>query len=114
MNRNCHTCKHNTALGARPTYLCVMDVRRADVDEWTDAVGLDDSLMPPRDADGCPGYEAAAPMMGNPEDYTAQHVGTPPTLPHNRAEPIAHPAAEVHVPRAPAREWDADDDGRDL
>jgi len=113
MKRNCWTCAHNRPFGPRPSNLCVQEPPRREIDDWTDAVGLDDNLMPPSDADGCPGYTPAAPMMGPPEGYTAMHI-PPPVDPQDRAQNIARPETEAEVYSPPEAEWDADDDGREI
>lgn len=64
------------------------------------------------DCDNCPGYESAAPMMGAPEHYTAQHVSTPPPMPQDRAQAPTRIETEADTFEPACTPWDADDDGR--
>jgi hypothetical protein len=60
--RNCWSCVHDFT-GAGKLHLCVVSRSEAfvakNVSAWILALGsLDETWMPPKDADGCPGYEA--------------------------------------------------------
>ena len=64
MGRNCWTCAYDRASFAAPVHLCSAPVHRAattaQITAWTEAIALDAQLMPPKDADGCPGYKERA------------------------------------------------------
>lgn len=103
--RNCWTCKLNIPIGR--TNMCRATMKREHgIREWEDLVGLGDDAMPPHNADGCPGYESSAPLMGAPEHFTAMHIPAP-------VEPQERAQTEAQVYTPPGREWDPDDDGRD-
>lgn len=65
--RNCWTCKHDLGFGHTTARYCkAMPARRRgerdserhrQINAWTNAQALDENLMPPKDADGCPGWE---------------------------------------------------------
>ena len=58
--RNCWTCAHDRVAFAAPVHLCMAPVlgaaTTAQITDWERTVQLDAQLMPPKDADGCPGY----------------------------------------------------------
>ncbi len=60
MNRNCWTCAYDRASFAALVHLCSAPAHRAattaQITAWTETIALDAQLMPPKDADGCPGY----------------------------------------------------------
>lgn len=118
MKRNCWTCAHDSTFGAALTRHCaIIPTATAALSKaviaWADGQVLDRALMPPPDADGCPGYGPAAPMMGPPEGYTAMHIPPPVDL-QERAQHAACPQTEAEVYSPPERDWDGDDDGREI
>ena len=118
MKRNCWTCAHDFTFGAAQTRHCALiptatDALSKATIEWADGQVLDRALMPPPDADGCPGYESSAPMMGAPEHYTAMHI-PPPVEPQDRAQPPAHVVTEANAFEPASAPWDADDEGREI
>lgn len=66
--RNCWTCDHDKVFGGGTAHICTaLPPRRSKgtgdsptvkaISAWTDSQTLDASLMPPKDSDGCPGWE---------------------------------------------------------
>ena len=65
--RNCWTCKHDFGFGHTDARYCrAMPARKRGerdserhkaIGAWTNAQSLDATLMPPKDSDGCPGWE---------------------------------------------------------
>ena len=58
MKRNCWTCKHDDNHGGCDAARPGPNGERCPVEVWIDETpGEWKHCMPPRDADGCPGYE---------------------------------------------------------
>lgn len=58
MKRNCWTCKHDDRHGGCDAVKRLPNGDRCPVEVWIDSTnGNWINCMPPKDADGCPGYE---------------------------------------------------------